>query len=74
MTQSLVVAIIYSAGKNGAGAAGGIDETANLNGDRVFVWHTPAPSTAANGEFDDQFIWITTGEFYGRMIAAGQLP
>jgi prepilin-type N-terminal cleavage/methylation domain-containing protein len=74
MTQSLVVAIIYSTGKNGAGAAGGADEAANLNGDRVFVYHTPAPSTAANGEFDDQFTWITHGELYGRMIAAGILP
>jgi prepilin-type N-terminal cleavage/methylation domain-containing protein len=74
MSQSLVVAIIFSTGKNGAGAAGGIDETANLNGDRVFVYHTPTPSSAANGEFDDQFTWITHGELYGRMIAAGILP
>jgi prepilin-type N-terminal cleavage/methylation domain-containing protein len=74
MTQSVVVAIIFSTGKNGAGAAGGIDEAANLNGDRVFVYHTPTSSTATNGEFDDQFIWITTGEFYGKLIAAGQLP
>lgn len=74
MTQNLVVAIIFSTGKNGAGASGGIDETANLNGDRVFVWHTPTPRTAANGEFDDQMIWITAGELYGRMIAAGVLP
>lgn len=74
MTQGLVVAIIFSLGKNGAGAAGGIDEAANLNGDRVFVYHTPSPSTATNGEFDDQFLWITTGEFYGRLVAAGLLP
>ena len=74
MAQSLVVAIIYSTGKNGAGAAGGIDEAANPNGDRIFVSHTPTPSTAANGEFDDQFVWITHGELYGRLIAAGQLP
>jgi hypothetical protein len=29
---------------------------------------------AANGEFDDQFTWITVGELYGRLIAAGKLP
>ena len=51
MSQSLVVAIIYSTGKNGAtGAAGGIDEAANLNGDRdIRVPHAdarPAPRTA----------------------------
>ena len=74
MSQSLVVAVIYSTGKNGAGAAGGIDEAANLNGDRVFVYHTPTPTTFANGEFDDQFTWITAGELYGKLIAAGVLP
>jgi prepilin-type N-terminal cleavage/methylation domain-containing protein len=75
MTQSLVVAIIFSTGKNGATTGGtGADEAANLNGDRVFVYHTPTPSTAANGEFDDQFTWISDGELYGKMIAAGVLP
>lgn len=74
MTQGVVVAVLYSTGKNGAIGAGGVDEAANINGDRVFVFHTPTPSDAANGEFDDQFLWITTGEFYGKLIAAGQLP
>lgn len=74
MTTSLVVAIVYSTGKNGASAAGGIDEAANLNGDRIFVHHTPTPRSFPNGEFDDQFVWITHGELYGRMIAAGVLP
>jgi prepilin-type N-terminal cleavage/methylation domain-containing protein len=82
MSQSLVVAVIYSSGKNLttaataalATAAGRTDESANLNGDRVFVSHTPAPSGATNGEFDDQFTWITHGELYGRMISSGVLP
>ena len=78
MTKSLLVAIVFSTGKNGATGGTGMDEAANLNGagnaDPVFVYHTPAPSTAAGGEFDDQFIWITTGEFYGKLIAAGALP
>ena len=47
---------------------------ANLNGDPIFVSHVPAPSGAANGEFDDQFTWITVGELYGKLIAAGVLP
>ena len=75
MTQDLVVAIIFSTGKNGAITGGaGADEAANLNGDPVFVFHTPAPSTAVNGEFDDQFTWITVGEYYGKLIAGGVLP
>lgn len=74
MIMDLVVAIVFSTGKNGATAGTGLDEAANLNGDRVFVWHTPAPSTATNGEFDDQMLWIPVGEFYGRLIAAGKLP
>ncbi|MCX7960794.1 MAG: hypothetical protein N2653_04350 [Burkholderiales bacterium] len=74
MSQSLVVAIVFSTGKNGAAGATGADEAANLNGDRVFVWHTPTPSTAPNGAFDDQMVWIPVGELYGRMIAAGVLP
>jgi prepilin-type N-terminal cleavage/methylation domain-containing protein len=73
--QSVVVALVFSTGKNGAVAgAGGIDEAANTNNDRVFVWHTPAPVGAANGEFDDQITWITVGELYGKLIAAGLLP
>jgi prepilin-type N-terminal cleavage/methylation domain-containing protein len=74
MAQSLVVAIIFSTGKNSTTGGTGADEAANLNGDRVFVYHTPTPSTAANGEFDDQFTWITVGELYGRMVSAGVLP
>ena len=72
--QTTLVAIVFSTGKNGAIGAGGIDETANLNGDRVFVWHTPAPVGATNGEFDDQMTWVAVGELYGRLIAAGLLP
>jgi prepilin-type N-terminal cleavage/methylation domain-containing protein len=74
MTQSLVVALVFSTGKNGASGGTGADEAANLNGDQVFVFHTPAPNSAANGEFDDQFTWITVGELYVKMIAAGVLP
>jgi type II secretory pathway pseudopilin PulG len=79
MTQNLVVAIIFSTGKNANSSGGtGLDEAANLNGggntDPIFVYHGPTPSDFANGEFDDQFTWITVGELYGKMIAAGLLP
>lgn len=74
VTQGTVVAVVFSTGKNGSTGGTGADEAANLNGDGVFVWHTPTPSTAANGEFDDQMLWIPLGEFYGRLISAGVLP
>ena len=82
MSTGLVAAVLFSTGKNflsaqdaaTATAAGRIDEAANLNGDPIFVFHPPAPSGAANGEFDDQFTWITVGELYGKLIAAGVLP
>ena len=79
MSQSLVVAIVFSTGKNGATTGGsGADEAKNLDGagnaDPVFVYHTPTPSSFATGEFDDQFTWITVGELYGRLIAGGVLP
>ncbi len=55
MSQSLVVAIIYSTGKNfatapdaiTATAAGRIDESANLNGDPVYIWHSLTPGTSS---------------------------
>ena len=72
--QTTLVAIAFSTGKNGASGSGGIDEAANLNGDRVFVWHTPTPVGATNGEFDDQMTWISVGELYGKLVAAGLLP
>jgi prepilin-type N-terminal cleavage/methylation domain-containing protein len=78
MAQSLVVVIVFSTGKNGATGGTAADEAANLDGrgnvNPVFVYHTPTPSSAANGEFDDQMTWITVGELYNRLIGAGKLP
>lgn len=72
--QTTVVAIVFSTGKNGISGSAGIDEAANINGDRVFVWHTPAPAGATNGEFDDQMTWIAVGELYSKLVAANLLP
>ncbi len=78
MSQSLVVAMVFSTGKNSSTGGTGADESKNLDGngnaDPVFVWHAPTPSGFANGEFDDQFAWITVGELYGRLVASGVLP
>ena len=80
-----VVAVIFSTGKNyalaptqaAALAAGKNDEAQNLDGDVVFISHTPTPegTPAANGgEFDDMVVWISVGQFYGRLATAGVLP
>lgn len=77
-----VVAIILSAGKNyalastaaAAAAANKPDEAANLDGNSVFISHTPAPTGATGGEFDDMMVWIPVGLFYGRLATAGVLP
>ena len=52
----------------------GLDEAANLDGNRVFVSHTPAQDTATNGEFDDLMIWLSPNILFNRMVAAGKLP
>jgi prepilin-type N-terminal cleavage/methylation domain-containing protein len=77
--QNIVVAAVYSVGKNFSSVGtGGADEAANTNtasaNDPVFVFHTPVPAGAAGGEFDDYVVWVTVGELYGRLIAAGKLP
>ena len=69
-----VPALIYSTGKNGGYGGTGADEAANLNGNRVFVSHTPTPGTATNGEFDDLIIWLSPNILFNRMVAAGRLP
>ncbi|HYL91268.1 MAG TPA: prepilin-type N-terminal cleavage/methylation domain-containing protein [Burkholderiales bacterium] len=83
MSQSLLGAIIFSTGKNGTTSGGtGNDESVNVKTNAtltpqinpIFIFHPPTPSTATNGEFDDQFTWITIGELYGKLIAAGVLP
>jgi prepilin-type N-terminal cleavage/methylation domain-containing protein len=78
-SQSLIVAIVFSTGKNATSTGGaGSDEAANLDGagdaNPVFVYHEEAPSGASGGEFDDQFMWITVGELYGKLVNAGILP
>lgn len=68
------VAIVFSLAQNGARAPSGIDEQGNIDGDRVFVSHTPSANGATGGEFDDMVAWISPNILYNRMIAAGRLP
>jgi prepilin-type N-terminal cleavage/methylation domain-containing protein len=72
--QNTAVAVVLSIGKNGAQGAAGANETENVDGDAVFVYRSPDPSTAAGGEYDDLTTWIPVGLLYARMTAAGVLP
>jgi prepilin-type N-terminal cleavage/methylation domain-containing protein len=72
--QNTVVAVVLSVGKNGALGTGGANEAENQDGDNVFVYRTPDPSSAPGGEYDDLTAWIPVGLLYGRMTAAGVLP
>ena len=84
--QAVVAAVIWSQGKNfaasgylGVKGQAGDDEKANNktptnSNHALFVAHTPAPSGAAGGEFDDLLVWIPAGQLYGRLVAAGVLP
>ncbi len=75
VNANTVVAIVYSTGKNGSTIdALRSDEQANLAATATFVHHSPTPSTATGGEYDDQMIWISAGILYGRMVSAGVLP
>jgi len=83
---SVVVAVVWSQGKNfstassgGVGGRPGNDEMLNnkttTNSNRgVFVDHVPAPSRVSGGEYDDQMVWIPAALLYSRLIAAGALP
>ena len=74
LTSNGVPIVIFSTGKNGAQGGTGVDEAANLDGNRTFVSHTPTPSGATNGEFDDLVIWVSPNILINRMVAAGKLP
>jgi len=70
-----IVAIVFSMGKNSATTvATRYDEVANTDGNATFVYHTPASSGATGGEFDDQMVWISAGQLYGKLVSAGVLP
>ena len=72
--QDTLVAVIIAPGKNGALGASGIDEAANADTNSSFVWHTPTPASDPNGEFDDQLVWISYTELYGKLVSAAVLP
>lgn len=71
---NIVVALVFSVGKNGASGGTGANEARNLDGNALFVSRPPDPSGFTFGEFDDQMVWIPVSVLYARMLAAGVLP
>ncbi|MDP3357080.1 MAG: type II secretion system protein [Polaromonas sp.] len=65
--------LVHSYGLNLNNPAGGIDETANTNADRVFVLHEKAETGAPNGAFDDLFSWVTIAQLTAKMSDGGML-
>jgi type II secretory pathway pseudopilin PulG len=75
VTSNTVALIVFSTGKNGSIAAGqGPDETANTDGDRVFVSRLPGTIETGGGAYDDIMVWVPVGVLYSKLIAAGVLP
>lgn len=72
--SNVVVALVFSVGKNGFTGGTGANEARNLDANALFVSRPPDPSDAANGEFDDQMVWIPVSVLYSRMVSAGVLP
>lgn len=66
--------IVWSTSRNGAAGGVGLDEAANLNNDVVYVSHPRTEVGAANGEFDDLFVWQTNAAVVSGMTKAGVLP
>lgn len=72
-------AVIYSIGKNSGTGGTGTDERHNPNpnwpsttlpADPLFISHTPTPSGASNGEFDDIVVWLSPNIFFYHMNAS----
>ena len=64
--------ILYSLGANAPTGGTGTDESKNVDGNIVFVSHTPI-SGGAN-EFDDIMTWIPVSTIIKKMLDAGKLP
>ncbi len=74
-SQNTIAIVIFSTGKNGAIATTfGADESANTDGNAVFVNRPISSSESALGAFDDLMVVMPAGVLYSKLIAAGVLP
>ena len=75
VSSDTVAFIVFSTGKNGATVgAYGADESANVDGNAVFVSRTPSGSDSTAGAYDDLMVWVPAGVLYSKLISAGVLP
>jgi prepilin-type N-terminal cleavage/methylation domain-containing protein len=75
--HALVAAVLLSHGRNGLGArnaAGGRnrppngqDELENADADEVFISRAMAAADRPGGEFDDQVVWLSPSQLFGRL-------
>lgn len=73
--QETVAFVVLSTGKNGSGgAATGVDEAANTNGDAVFISREHGTIETATGVYDDMLVWVPAGVIYSKLISGGVLP
>jgi len=65
-------AVLYSLGRNGREAPGGIgpNERENTDGDRIFVSRETTRAAQGAEEFDDVVVWLSPHVLYARLIAA----
>lgn len=73
--QETIAYVLHSAGKNGiGGAASGADESANTNGDAVFIYREHGTIETGTGVYDDILLWVPAGVLYSKLISGGVLP
>jgi len=73
--QETVAFLLHSAGKNGiGGAASGPDESANTNGDAIFISRERGTIETGTGVYDDMLLWMPAGVLYSKLVAGGVLP
>jgi prepilin-type N-terminal cleavage/methylation domain-containing protein len=65
-------ALVFSLGANAVAGGTGIDESKNIDGNIVFVSHTPTVGGA--NEFDDVITWIPIAVVLNKMLTAGRMP
>ncbi len=65
-------ALVFSLGANAVTGGTGIDESKNIDGNTVFVSHTPVANGA--NDFDDILTWMPITLVLNKMLSAGRLP
>lgn len=65
-------AVLYSLGRNGREAPGGVgpNEQENADGDKIFVARETTRAAQGGEEFDDIVVWLSPHVLYARLIAA----